>query len=77
MTLAPPQTMRAQESALPKLLDCRALRVETGLSRAGAEAIMRATPVVQFEGLRKVYCKREDALREIERRTFAKEQVPA
>jgi hypothetical protein len=40
---------------------------ELGVTRAAAEAIMRALPVVQFDGLRKVYV----------RRAFTKDQVAA
>ena len=40
---------------LPELLDAKALRAELGVTRAAAEAIMRRLPVVQIEGLRKVY----------------------
>jgi hypothetical protein len=62
---------------LPELLDCKALRDELGVSRAAAEAIMRQLPVVQIEGLRKVYVRRGDVARLLEERTFAKDQVPA
>jgi hypothetical protein len=62
---------------LPALLDCRALRTELGVSRAAAEAIMRRLPVVEIEGLRKTFVKREDVLAYIESRTFEKGQVPA
>jgi hypothetical protein len=34
---------------LPELLDCKALRVELGVSRAAAEAIIRRLPIVQIE----------------------------
>lgn len=71
----PTQTLRAQEP-LPGLLDCRSLRAELGVSRAAAEAIMRRLPVVQFEGLRKTYVRRDDVARYLDERTFAKEQVP-
>jgi hypothetical protein len=60
---------------LPELLDVKALRAELGVTRAAAEAIMRHLPVVQFEGLRKVYVRRVDIAAEIERRTFTKDQV--
>lgn len=62
---------------LPELLDCKALRVELGVTRAAAEAIMRRLPVVQVEGLRKVYVRREDVARYLEARTFAKQEVPS
>jgi hypothetical protein len=38
---------------LPELLDCKALRAELGVSRAAAEAIMRAVPTVTIPGLPK------------------------
>jgi hypothetical protein len=66
----------ARASTLPGLLDCRALRTELGISRAAAEAIMRRLPVVEIEGLRKVYVKREDVRRYLESRTFSKSEVP-
>ena len=62
---------------LPKLLDVKALRAELGISRAAAEAIMRAVPTVTIPGLRKTYCRRSDVARLLEARTFAKDQVPA
>ena len=62
--------------ALPELLDCRALRAELGVSRAAAEAIMRRIRVVQIEGLRKTFVRRDDVRRYLEERTFAKDQVP-
>ena len=46
--------------ALPRLLDCRSLRSELGISRAAAEAIMRQLPVIEPPGLRKVYVRRAD-----------------
>ena len=62
---------------LPELLDARGLAAELGVTRAVAEAVMRQLPVVQFEGLRKVYVRRQDVARLIEARTFAKDQVAA
>jgi hypothetical protein len=62
---------------LPELLDAEALRLELGVTRAAAEAIMRQLPVVAFPGLRKVFVKRSDVARLIEERTFEKDQVPA
>jgi hypothetical protein len=50
---------------------------ETGLTRAGAEALMRAVPVVTIEGLRKTYVRRSDVAAYLEQRTFSKAQVPA
>jgi len=62
---------------LPELLDAKALQRELGVTRAAAEAIMRAVPVVSIPGLRKTYCRRVDVARLLEERTFAKDQVPA
>jgi hypothetical protein len=61
---------------LPELLDAKRLQAELGVTRAAAEAVMRALPVVQIEGLRKVYVRRSDVARYIESRTFAKDRVP-
>jgi hypothetical protein len=47
---------------LPKLLDCRAVKDELGVSRAAAEAIMRLLPKVVVPGLRKTYVLRDDVL---------------
>jgi hypothetical protein len=60
---------------LPELLDAKGLQAELGVTRAAAERIMRQLPVVQFEGLRKVYVRRSDVATEIERRTFTKDRV--
>ncbi len=60
---------------LPELLDAKHLTTELGVTRAAAEAIMRQLPVVQFEGLRKVYVRRGDVRRLLEERTFTKDQV--
>jgi hypothetical protein len=38
---------------------------------------MRRVPVVQIEGLRKTYCRRDDVRAYLESRTFTKEEVPA
>jgi hypothetical protein len=62
---------------LPALLDCKALQAELAVSRASAEAIMRQLPIVQVPGLRKVFVKRSDVERLLERCTFEKDQVPA
>jgi hypothetical protein len=62
---------------LPELLDCRGLRAELGISRAAAEAIIRRLPIVQIEGLRKVFVRRDDVRRYLDSRTFEKDQVPA
>lgn len=57
---------------LPNLLDCRGIQVELGVTKAAAEAIMRRLPVVQIDGLRKVYVRREDVHALIEESTIAK-----
>jgi hypothetical protein len=62
---------------LPELLDARALRLELGVTRASAEAIMRRLPTVQIEGLRKVYVRRSDVVAYLETRTFTKAEVPS
>jgi hypothetical protein len=64
-------------SALPKLLDAKALQAELGVTRAAAEALMRKLPVVTIEDLRKVYVRRSDVAAYLEQRTFAKDQSPA
>ena len=61
---------------LPELLDAKALRAELGVSRAAAEAIMRRLPIVQIEGLRKTYVRRDDVARYLESRTFTNTEVP-
>jgi len=61
---------------LPELLDAKALRAELGISRAAAEAIMRRLPVVEIEGLRKIYVRRPDVAAYLDSRTFTKDQVP-
>jgi hypothetical protein len=67
----------ALRERLPELLDAKALMAELGVTRAAAEAVMRQLPVVQFEGLRKVYVRRGDVRRLLEERTFTKDQVAA
>ena len=62
---------------LPELLDARRLAAELGVTRAASEAVMRQLPVVHFEGLRKVYVRRQDVARLIEARAFAKDEVAA
>jgi hypothetical protein len=62
---------------LPELLDCRRLAAELGVTRAAATAIMRRLPVVEIEGLRKVYCRRDDVRRYLDERTFGKDRLPA
>lgn len=54
---------------LPKLLDCRGVMDETGVKRAVAESLMREIPKVRVG--RRVFVKRDDVLRELERRTIA------
>jgi hypothetical protein len=62
---------------LPELLDTKKLQAELGVTRAAAEAIMRRLPVVQIEGLRKSYVRRDDVASYLDERTFAKNEVPA
>jgi hypothetical protein len=61
---------------LPRLLDAKGLQAELGVTRAAAEKIMQALPIVQLPGLRKVYVRRPDVEALLERHTFAKDQVP-
>ena len=61
---------------LPELLDAKRLQRELGVSRAAAEAVLRAVPIVQIPGLRKTYCRRADVAELLERRTFKKDEVP-
>ena len=60
---------------LPELLDEKRLREELGVSRAAAQAIMRALQVVVIEGFRKTYVKRPDVERLLDERTFGKDEV--
>ena len=59
-------TRGTRDESLPRLLDCRSLRNELGISRAAAEAIMRQLPVIEPPGLRKVYVRRKDVHRFLE-----------
>jgi hypothetical protein len=61
---------------LPELLDARHLAAELGVTRAAAEAVMRRLPTVQVPGLRKVYVRRPDVEKLLERCTFSKGEVP-
>jgi hypothetical protein len=63
------------DERLPELLDCKRLAGELGVTRAAAEAIMRRLPVVEIEGLRKVYVRRGDVAAYLEARTFRKDEV--
>jgi hypothetical protein len=62
---------------LPQLLDAKALQVELGVTRAAAERIMQALPLVRLPGLRKSYVRRPDVERLLEQYTYGKDQVPA
>lgn len=57
-------------SALPQLLDRKALAEETGLPRSAIDAIFRQVPVVTFPDCRKVFVKRADVASLIERGTW-------
>jgi hypothetical protein len=61
---------------LPELLDAKKLQGELGITRAAAEAIMRRLPIVQIEGLRKVYVRRPDVLNYLEQRTSRTTRCP-
>ena len=62
---------------LPELLDAKALQAELGVTRAAAEAIMRRLPIVQIEGLRKVYVRRSDVAAYLERGRSRRAEVPS
>lgn len=62
---------------LPALLDAKALRLELGVTRAAAEALMRQLPVVLIPEFRKTYVRRNDVRRFLDARTFTKEQLPS
>ena len=62
---------------LPELLDAKRLQTELGVTRAAAEALMRRLPIVQIEGFRKVYVRRDHVVSYLDERTFAKTEVPA
>jgi len=62
---------------LPELLDAKRLQTELGVTRAAAEALMRRLPIVQIEGLRKVYVRRADVAAYLQARTFTKSEVPS
>jgi hypothetical protein len=57
---------------IPELLDAKKLQAELGVTRAVAEKLMRRLPLVVFEDVRKVYVRRADVVRLVERRTFRK-----
>ena len=56
----PSRGLLQRDRPAPELLDAKALQAELGVTRAAAEAIMRRLPVVEIEGLRKVYVRRDD-----------------
>jgi hypothetical protein len=60
---------------LPELLDAKHLIAELGVTRAAAEAIMRRLPVVQFDGMRKVYVRGDDVANLVAKPTFAKTEM--
>jgi hypothetical protein len=62
---------------IPELLDVKRVVAETGMSRAAADKVMRALPIVRLPGLRKVYVRRSDLAEYIEAHTYASDQVPA
>jgi hypothetical protein len=61
---------------LPELLDAKGLQAELGVTRAAAEAVMRRLPLIQIEGLRKVYVRRQDVAALIEASTLGKDHAP-
>lgn len=64
-------------SALPKLVGVREVMDETGLKRASAERIMRRCRRVEIPGHRRWLVLREDVRAEIERHTFAPDEMAA
>ena len=54
---------------LPQLLSVRGIMDETGLKRAGAEALMRALPKIEIPGHRASYVRRGDVHRLLEENT--------
>jgi hypothetical protein len=71
------QKARGMNEPLPELLDAKALQRELGVTRAAAEKIMQALPIVQITGLRKVFVRRSDVEQLLQRCTYAKDEVPA
>jgi len=65
------RAMTAARRESGKLLDCATVAREYGITRAGAEAIMRQLPKVQIDGFRKVYVKRVDVEALIDSKTTA------
>jgi predicted nucleotidyltransferase len=61
---------------LPELVDAKRLQAELGVTRAAAEKIMRALPIVKLEGLRKTYVRRDDVARYLDAHTFTNDEVP-
>ena len=59
---------------LPELLDAKKLQAELGISRSVAESLMRRLPVVTFEGVRKVYVRRQDVAALLQASTAAKDR---
>ena len=59
--------MRAE---LPRLMSCRQIEEELGVTRAAAEAVMRRLEKIRFPGSRRVYVRRADLRELIEEATF-------
>ena len=57
-------------SELPKLVSCRQIQEELGVTKATAEAVMRQLNKVRFPGSRRVYVRRRDVNRLIEQSTL-------
>jgi hypothetical protein len=74
---AAPRGVLALNEPLAQLLDAKHLAAELGITRAAAEKMMQALPIVQVPGLRKTYVRRPDVERLLEACTFTKDQVPA
>jgi len=57
-------------SELPKLMSCRQIQEELGVTQATAEAVMRQLGKIRFPGSRRVYVRRRDVDRLIEQSTL-------
>ena len=69
-----PKTTDPSDPAASRAPRRQELQAELGVSRAVAEKLMRRLPLVVFENLRKVYVRRDDLVRLVERRTFQKDR---
>lgn len=54
---------------LPRLVDCKGIQDELGITQHAAEAMMRQLKKVKVDGLAKVWVYREDLLRLLDEST--------